>query len=128
MSALFTEEARSQNHGWPVYVFIGLIMALWLGFAGYCFARALTSRPRLVADDEGFSYDGFFKTSQFLWTDIVSFRWVHDRGNFEWLEVIVKQTRKRPRRVKLDFSGIKPGRMEFVAQLYESAPQATRVQ
>lgn len=122
LSGLFTQQAQSQGHGWPVYVFVGLVLTLWFGFAGYCALRALKPTPRVVVDTNGFSYEGILKTSWFSWKDITRTRWVYDRGGFEWLEVTIKHTDQKSRRVKLDFSGLCPDRGAFVNQVRTLAP------
>jgi hypothetical protein len=122
LSAFFSDGARSQNHEWPVYVFAGSVIALWLGFAAYCIIRGLKLHARVVVDANGFSYEGLFQTLRFLWTEVTAADSVYDRGNFKWLAVTVNRTGKRTRRVKLDFSGLNPSRTEFVIQLRKLAP------
>lgn len=122
LSGLFAEQAQAQNHGWPVYVFAGLVITLWLAFAAYCALRTFKSTARVIVDTNGFSYEGALKTSWFSWKDITTTRWVYDRGGFEWLEITIKVADKKSRRVKLDFSGLRPNRGAFVNQVRALAP------
>ena len=122
LSGLFTDQAQAQNHGWPVYVFAGLTITLWLGFAAYYALRAFKSTARVIVDTNGFSYEGIVKTSWFPWKDITTTRWVYDRGGFEWLEITIKHSDQKSRSVKLDFSGLRPDRLAFVNQVRTLAP------
>lgn len=124
LSGLFSEQAQSQNHGWPVFAFSSLVLALWLGFAGYCGLRAFKSAARVVVDTNGFSYDGVLKATKFSWKDITSTRWIFDRGGFEWLEITIKRSDQKPRRLKLDFSGLSPNRSTFINHVRTLAPWA----
>jgi len=123
LSVIFIERAPSQNDGWPVYVFVGLVSALWLGYSAYCLVRGLKSRARVVVDVEGFSYEGLFRTYRFRWAAVTSVRWVYDRASFGWVEVTTNRPGKRPRRVILDFSGLEPNRMAFLRQVRAFAPR-----
>ena len=122
VAGLFSDEARAQQHGWPVYIFVGLIVSLWLGFAGYCALRAFKQPTRIIVDAKGFFYEGMFKTIFMSWRDIATARWRYDRGGFEWLEFEIVQNGKGSRRVKLDFSGLSPNRLEFLRQVRALAP------
>ena len=121
-AGLFSDEARAQGNGWPVYVFVGLVVSLWLGFAGYCALRAFKPPTRVVVDVEGFSYEGIFKTIYMSWKSISTARWRYDRGGFEWLEFEVVQSEKGSRRIKLDFSGLRPNKLDFLRQVRALAP------
>ena len=122
LSALFTEQAKAQNHGWLVFVFAGTVIALWLGYSGYCITRGFSSRARVLLDSRGFSYEGFFKCHHFPWSEVASVRWVYDRGGFEWLEISMDVANGKLQPVKLDFTGLSPSRVEFLQEMSSFAP------
>ncbi|HQS57087.1 MAG TPA: PH domain-containing protein [Gallionellaceae bacterium] len=122
LGTIFSDKAQAQGHGWPVYIFVGLTIILWLGFASYCVFRALKPAARVIVDASGFTYEGVLKTTWFPWEDITAIRWVYDRGGFEWLEVAVNEPEKDTHKIKLDFSGLSPDRMIFIKQIRMLAP------
>lgn len=122
ISALFSEQAKAQNHSWPVFVFAGTVIALWLGYSGYCMARGLSSGARVVVGPQGFSYEGLLKSHHFPWPRVASVRWIYDRGGFEWFEVSIHVANGELQPVKLDFTGLRPSRVEFLQEMRSFAP------
>ena len=122
LSAFFTEKAQLQDHPWPVYIFAGIVITLWLYFSSYCLVRALESKPRVIIDSNGFSYKGFFKTTFFPINNITKIRYAYDRGSFEWLTIYTKQSDNKIQKTKLDFTGLVPNRISFVNELQSFAP------
>jgi len=110
--AFFSEKVKAQNHGWPVYVFVGSIIALVSGYGIYCVIRALELKPRVIVDAEGFSYNGVFSTQRLLWREIKNVR--SKQG--EWLLVTFKPAGSHTQQVKLDFSGLRPSNSDFIFQ------------
>jgi len=122
-SAFFTEGAKAHKQGWPVYIFAGLVITLWLGYAIYCGLRAFKSKSRVIVDGSGFSYEGVFKSSRFEWKDITKLRRViSNKWHDEWLEVTTKGISDKTHRVRLDFSGLSPDRNAFIGLARSLAP------
>lgn len=123
LSAFFTEGTKAHEQGWPVYVFAGIVISLWLAYAGYCALRAFKTTPRITVDSRGFLYEGIFKNLRFEWKNITAIKQVHSpRYNDKWLKITIKTETNETRRVRLDFSGLSPSKVDFIAQASSLAP------